>query len=241
MSPPIPPAVRVVCGRRLPVTNAPGTILSPATEALRAAANDLYSGGVGAVLAVFPVPGAAEVVAGIACTRAPMHFAAPNTVSNDSPMLKTHRIAGGGFGFGPTIDADSGVTLADVLPTVLEAAQRDARWQALGAAPAPAADVRHYLLTDDGQPGDLVWGVVHWRSGATYSGGRVQTWTRDTAPGEEARLVGVSFAHVDAAAPITAIDATLPSQWNGPGCQAAAAETVAVMFTEKPFSWWLVA
>lgn len=169
-----------------------------------------------------------------------MHFAQPNSVSNDSPLLTTHLIAAGGFGFGPSVDSSSGVTVIDVLDSILEVAGHDPRWQAMGVSEGPEG-ARHLLLTDDGSEGDLVWGVVHWRAGDSYARGRVKTWVRDTAPGEQARLVGVSFGHVGPDRPLVAIEDGLPSSWNGPLCQAAAAETVEVMFTEKPFSWWLVA
>lgn len=238
-APPVPAAVRIVCGVRLLAVQPPTSISSAATLALREAVTASYGAQYAGSLAVFPVFGTKEVVIGHACSRAPQHFATPNSVSNDSPLLTTHRISAGGFGFGPCVDESSGVTVVDVLDGIIETAARDPRWQAMGVT-AQGEGARHYLLTDDGAAGDLVWGVVHWRAGDSYARGRVETWTRDTAPGEQARLVGVSFGKVSAALPIVAIEKALPSQWNGPECQAAASETVDVMFTEKPFGWWLV-
>jgi hypothetical protein len=40
--------------------------------------------------------------------------------------------------------------------------------------------------------------------------------------------------------PLVELKSEWGSGWNGPACQAAHQETVAVMYTEKPFSWWLV-
>lgn len=238
-----PPAARIVCGLVRRVTNQPTVIASEATEALRDVAARV--GGINrrqvGSLGVFPVPNQPLVVIGHACARTPQHFEVASQVSPDSARATTHRIAPGGFGWGPVVDADSGVELTQLLPEVLERLGEDPRWSALGVGPTPdgAESARHWLLTDDGREGELVWGVVHWKAGGVYEGGRVRTWTRDVE-GDQARLVGVSLSSVTHERPLVELKAEWASSWNGPDCQAAQRETVDVMYTEKAFGWWLV-
>lgn len=253
-----PPAVRIVCGLLRRVTHQPQGISSEATDALREAAADVCCASPNdmASLGVFPVFNTSLVVIGHACSRTPQHFAVPSQLSRESLRATTHRIATGGFGWGPSFDEDSGVEVTQLLPAILERLAADTRWTALGVSDALATDAvrldavptavggvenaRHHLLTDDGRAGDLVWGMVHWKAGDVYEGGRVRTWTRDVDGGEQARLVGVAFAAVTSEQSVVELKREWASSWNGDDCQTAQRETTDVMYTEKPFSWWLV-
>lgn len=250
--PPPTPAVRVVHGIAFRVARRPDGIISPATLGLQAIARAAGSRQAGS-WGVFPVHGQGVVVAGYLSARTPVardHFTAiepGGTLSFAHEVVAYGRSSGGAVG-----DARSDRQDGDCVDEFVEALAATGAWAALGATPLdlgalPGAEhldedtgSTYLLLSDDGRDGEVVYGMTFWRPGATYDQGPVQTWTRPVADGDAVRVVGVSAGRVDARAPLAVAPRTSGEAADARR-RAIEQETRAVLDSERPFSWYLIA
>ena len=254
MDAPPPPtsAVRVVHGIAFRVARRPDGILSAATLGLQEVARAAGSRQAGS-WAVFPVHGQGVVVAGYLAARTPVTRDHDSGIEPGGTLSLTHEVVAYGRSSGGAVGNLRHDRLdGDCVEEFVEALRDTDAWAALGATPLdlgalPGAEhldeetgPAFLLLSDDGRVGEVVYGMSFWRPGATYAEGPVQTWTRPVADGDAVRVVGVALRGVDARASLAVAPRT-SGEATDARCRAIERETRAVLDSERPFSWYLIA
>ena len=245
------PAVQIVHGALFVAASASATaatklVQSQVAERLKFSSAKKQASLHTKTVGVFAIPGRPFVLVGICGPRSPQIGETPLLVSPSSPAARVHPIVSAFVNLGPGLDSEGEVTLGDEWTSVLEALCAHAGWPFgeydptlafEGITPAndePPNAPRAYLVGDEGMTGDVVAGVVHWRDGDDFSGGRVRTWRRSLSDDMGiVRLIGVPVASVDAATPIVALpmlDDLLELR----------KELTTVVDTPTPSGWWLV-
>lgn len=258
------PAVRLVLGFSATVDVRLDSVANDLTEALREVVSRLTPIGTrrgGSAqrdnFGVFPIPNSRAVVVGYAWSRAPQSRPSAFRLGPDTP-LSTH------FPFcstslvlawSPSVSKKGEATVEDLLgyDSLRDELLADARARAAGLRIEPVGNdldpepsrvvpfsqpVSFALISDDGRPGALVFGYTVWRRGDAFAGGRVKTWSFDLDDGEAARLVGMPLVEVTADKPA----ARLPEGLLPPAVDELALkrEVLDVVYTERPFGWWIV-
>lgn len=205
------PAVRIVLGYAATALRPPATYASRATVALQKAVASLGKDWkrVAPVFVVAPAARSGRVVVGLAMSRAPMAFDSPRMLYPNTAIAKEHYVTEASFGRAPDVDKH-GNTRAD--QGILDALAAGASDPALAdlelALDDRNAGPAHFLVSDDGRSGALVFGQALWRPGESYRSDTVRTWSRDYGGGEGVRVVGAAYCEVGLDAPLAAIDAS---------------------------------
>lgn len=258
------PAVRLVLGFSATVDVRLDSVANDLTEALRDVVSRLTPIGTrrgGSAqrdsFGVFPIPNSRVVVVGYAWSRAPQSRPSPFRLGPDTPLSTRFPFCSTSLvrAWSPSVSKTGTVLVDDVLgyDSLREELLADARARAAGLRIEPVGNdldpdpsrvvpfsqpVSFALISDDGRPGALVFGYAVWRPGDTFAGGRVKTWSFDLDDGEVARLVGMPLVTVTADKPAVRVPQDLlPPAVDEPMLKQ---EVLDVVYTERPFGWWIV-
>lgn len=203
------PGARLVLGYAARAAQPPPTYASSATLALQAvvSARGKDWKKVAPTFVVAPAAGSGRVVVGLAMARVPQIFESARTLEPNGAIAREHCVAQAGIRGAPDVDKYGNSTADEgILPAL---AAGDPTLDALGLElEDPEGEPSWFLLSDDGRAASLVAGRVLWKRGAPYESDRVKTWSRDYPDGEGVRLIGVSYAEVNAGAPMVRFDAS---------------------------------